>query len=132
MRVLVFFAVLIIATNASPTGVLHKAKKLVQNLPKPLLGIGAGFNFNKGSDDCTEEHVKEVQVVQDKPVYRTVVKEVPVTVVKEEKFERIVHVDRPVEVIKEVPIERIIHVDRPIEVIKEEPYEVVSYLLPET
>lgn len=121
------FVALFVAANAQPTGILKKAKKLVQKFPTPILGLGGGLSFGKGStDDCTDEHVKEVQVIIDKPVYKTVVKEVPVNVIKEEKYERIVHVDRPVEVIKHVPIERIVHVDRPVEVIKEEPYDVVS------
>lgn len=127
-------------SNPAPTlKLLHKAKKVLKDLPVPTLGLGLGkglgLNLEKGGvgglfekeEGCVEEHVKEIQVVHEKPVFNTVVKEVPVTVIREEPFERIVHVDRPFEVIKEVPIERIIHVDRPVEVIKEVPFEVVSF-----
>lgn len=128
----IFVALLVASTQSSPTGVLHKVKKLARHLPPPLFGLGTGVTlgsggiFKKGHDDCAEEHIKEVQVVHEKPIFKTVIKEVPVTVVKEEPYERIVQVDRPYEVIKEIPVEKIIHVDRPVEVIREEFYEVVS------
>lgn len=144
MRHAVIFAVLLVAVHSSPTALTilaHKAKKVVKNLPQPIIAVGGGLGKNVGIGGGAgglkglltgdvyhpEEHIKTVQVIHDKPVYNTVVKEVPVTVIKEEPFERIVHVDRPFEVIKEVKVERLVHVDRPVEVIKEVPFDVVSH-----
>lgn len=61
----------------------------------PFVSLG----FGGKNKEHVEETVREVEVVHEKPVVRTVVKEVPVNIIREEPFERIVHVDRPVEVL---------------------------------
>lgn len=121
----------IVVNSADAKGLLKKLKKLKHG-PEKFPGVLPGLfpfvalNFGgKEKKDNVHETVREVEVVHEKPVVHTVVKEVPVNIIREEPFERIVHVNRPVDVVKTVPIERINYVDRPYEVIKEVPVEQV-------
>lgn len=60
----------------------------------PFVSLG----LNGKPKEEVVETVREVEVVHEKPVIHTVVKEVPVNIIREEPFERLVHVNRPVEV----------------------------------
>lgn len=87
-----------VVNNADAKGLLKKLKHLKHGgiggriFPFVSLGLGGG-----PKEDVVET-VREVEVIHEKPVVRTVVKEVPVNIIREEPFERIVHVNRPVDV----------------------------------
>lgn len=101
-------AVIAIVASTADAGLLKKLKKkhLQKHGPKFLGGLGGGvfpfvgLNFGGAPKDNVhvQETFREVEVVHEKPVVHTVVKEVPVNIIREEPFERIVHVSRPVEV----------------------------------
>lgn len=103
-----------VMSNPAPTII---KKKLA--LAAGAASIISKLKSLKKGDDCVQEPIKEVQVIEEKPVITEVIREVPVQVIREEPYERIVHVDRPVQVIKEVPVERLVHVDQPYTVVKE-------------
>lgn len=127
---------LVIVANSADAKLLKKLKKLKHGHGKfggvlPGVFPFVGLNFGGAPKDHVHETVREVEVVHEKPVVHTVVKEVPVNIIREEPFERIVHVNRPVDVVKTVPIERINYVDRPFEVVKEVPVEQIVHKLVE-
>lgn len=110
----------LVASTADATGLLKKLKKkhfekhfgkhFGKDFGKHGLkflgggGLGGGvfpfvgLNFGGAPKENVQETFREVEVVHEKPVVHTVVKEVPVNIIREEPFERIVHVNRPVEV----------------------------------